>query len=63
MSPLLVIELLCKSPTVDLGKTREFLLRMLVSEENSKEEDERIIEELREDCKKIRGEIKQLEEG
>ena len=57
---LRVIEMLCRSPNATLGLARDYLIRTLQSDQSSISEDERLIQQYRQETSSVREKIRDI---
>ena len=57
---LRVIEMLCRSPNATLGLARDYLIRTLQTDKSSINEDERLIQQYRQETDTVREKIKNI---
>ena len=57
---LRVIEMLCRSPNATLGLARDYLIRTLQSDKSRISEDERLIQQYRQETSIVREKIKNI---
>ena len=57
---LRVIEMLCRSSTATLGLARDYLIRTLQSDKSSISEDDRLIQQYRQETNAVRDKIKAI---
>ena len=53
--------MLCRSPSATLGLARDYLIRTLQADQSNISEDERLIQQYRQETELVRGKIKDIQ--